>query len=252
MNKIINTVVPLMTALVQKPGLDSSAEQINEAAKNITALMTDASNKTFKVLGQDDPKFLSVINQALALLVAKTWVTQEIDPQTSERITQVFISVIDNIDIDPDQAFGQENMAIGIDTAGWVTKCLPPIIELREIDPDKTGRGKLLLGQKPYEENIAFLQGKMTAHIEQVTQKMIVKDPDSDKSIGQAVADILAVIIQSQFDALTTKVKAIVTTEEQKKFLKETTKYPEGILIKKSFAHLDDILKICFPGTRED
>lgn len=253
MDQAIETVVPLMMALVQKPGLTASSDQISEAAGDLMALMADTSNKVLKVFAQENPRHLAVVNKILAQLVSKTWQVSEIDAETSERISQVFISVIDNIDIDLDQAFDQDsdNMAVGIDTAGWVAKCLPPIIELREIDPEKSGRGKLLLGQKPYEDNIAFLQKKITATVERLSQKMMVKDPDAERSLGQAVSDLFASILQTQFDVLTSKVKAVVTTDEQKAFLKEKTRYPEGMLIEKSVEHLEGILKICFPGTEE-
>ena len=253
MNETINTVVPLMSALIQKPGLASSSEQISEAAGNLMALMSETSNKVLKVFAQDDPKHLATINRILALLVAESWQNSKVDGDTAEKISQVFIAVIDNIDIDLDQAFDldQHSIAVGIDTAGWITKCLPPIIELWELDPEKSGRGKLFLGQKSYEENIVFIQKKVTERVEQLTEKMMVKDTEADRSIGMAVSDLFSVILQSQFNLLVAKADAAVTTDDQKEFLKEKAKYPEGILIEKSLKHLNAILKICFPGTYE-
>lgn len=252
MKNIIDTTLPLMTALIDKPGLNVSAEQLDESAKDLMGLMAESSNRVLKVLAQDDPKFLQVINRILARLVAHVWVTSNNSEGLPERLAQVFVAVLDNIDVDHESAFADENTTSGLDTALWMSKCLPPILELKERSPEKKGRGRLLLGIKSYDENLAFIQAKLTEIIERVAGKMMVKDPEAEKCICQVVFELYGRILETQYAVLVREVEQLTTGDMQKAFQDKIKQYPEGILIEKSLFHLDAILPICFPGSKKE
>ncbi len=254
MSEFADTITPLMIALVHRPGLDSSGEDISAEAAKLIGLMNDVSAKVIQALTPDTPELVASVNKALANLVSETWkvMSDEPDPELTEKIAQIFIGVIDNIELDLEQPFDQTSVSVGIDVATWISKCLPPIIELKEMDPDKKGKGKLLLSPKSYEDNILFIQNKIADVVEDLGDKMMVKDSETDKSLGLAVSDLYSQILKTQYHLLLEQIRTIKTTDEQQSFLTETKKYPDGMLIETSFTHLESILDVCFPGSKKD
>jgi hypothetical protein len=233
----------IFAAIMKKPGFDGSPEKLVSTPQKINALLRDATDILLEKIpfDKENPVIRAVLYEPVSECIKVCWGKDaEPDPQM---IANIYLEMFNNPVVIPEEVYGdlETNMLKESKASSGAVKCLGPIFDLQQIDPEKKGIGYLMLGEKMSYDNCLAAIKKMIAEkvetqVDQSCPEFVIPEEKNvfTRSVFNQVSEIFSQALQNEYKRLGAEVRALKedhSGERQKAYLEKVKNSEAGVLL---------------------